>query len=128
MWVAGTRSSSSWACAIARPPTPARCLIVGSVDGRIATGLERPDVFDWSEHVRREVGSCDQGGRARLGGNDDHGYMTGVPEGVSLDGSVTGVDAGNTARSAGLMDTVSREGAFLVWIGLLITDADRPSR
>src|SRR5262245_2464236 len=57
---------------------------VAPVDGRIATGLERPDAFDWYRHVRREL--------ARLtpdvvvvgfGGIDDHDYMTGVPEGVS---------------------------------------------
>ena len=31
---------------------------VDTVDGRIATGLERPDVFDWFDHVRRECAAC----------------------------------------------------------------------
>jgi hypothetical protein len=104
---------------------------VGTVDGRIATGLERPDVFDWFEHARREVRRL----RPRavvlaIGGNDDHDYMTGVPDGVTLDGF--GGPAWSKEyrrRVAGLMDTVSRERAFLVWIGLPITrDADQSAR
>ncbi len=60
---------------------------VGKVDGRIATGLERPDVFDWFEHVRVQVRKLQPKAVVLgLGANDDHGYMTGLPEGVSLDG------------------------------------------
>jgi uncharacterized protein len=104
---------------------------VGNVDGRIATGLERPDVFDWFEHVRREVRRLrPKAVVLGLGGNDDHGYMTGVPEGVSLDGFGGPVWTSEYRRRvAGLMDTVSREGAFLVWLGLPITrDPDQSTR
>jgi hypothetical protein len=104
---------------------------VGKVDGRIATGLERPDVFDWFEHVRHEVRRLrPKAVVLGLGGNDDHGYMTGVPEGVSLDGFGGQVWTSEYRRRvAGLMDTVSREGAFLVWIGLPITrDPDQSTR
>jgi hypothetical protein len=104
---------------------------VGKVDGRIATGLERPDVFDWFEHVRREVRRLrPKAVVLGLGGNDDHGYMTGLPDGVSLDGFGGPVWTQEYRRRVGgLMDTVAGEGAFLVWVGLPITrDPDQSAR
>ncbi len=104
---------------------------VGRVDGRIASGLERPDVFNWFRHVRDQL-------RARkphavvlmFGGNDDHGFMTGLPEGVTV-----GPFGGQSwrreyaRRVGGIMDSVARAGAFLVWIGLPITrDAEQTRR
>jgi uncharacterized protein len=97
---------------------------VGDVDGRVATGLTRPDVFNWFRHVDEQVRKenvdlvvfC-------FGGNDDHDYMTGVPNGVSID------DFGDAAwtkeyrrRAGGLMDTANQAGAFVVWLGLPITN------
>jgi uncharacterized protein len=104
---------------------------LGTVDGRIATGLERPDVFDWFEHLRREVRRLrPKAVVVALGANDDHDFMTGVPEGVTLDGF--GGPAWTNEyrrRVGGLMDTVTRGGAFLVWIGLPITrDPDQSAR
>lgn len=104
---------------------------VGKVDGRIATGLERPDVFDWFDHVRVQVRTLKPKAVVLgLGANDDHGYMTGLPEGVSLDGFGGPVwTAEYRRRVAGLMDTVIREGAHAVWIGLPITsDPDQSAR
>ncbi len=58
-----------------------------------------------------------------FGGNDDHGFMTGLPEGVELDGFAgPRWTAEYRRRVGGLMDTVTRSGAHLVWIGLPITD------
>ena len=54
-----------------------------------------------------------------FGGNDDKAYMTGLPDGVSIDafgGSVWRSEYGR--RVGGLMDTINRAGAFVVWIGL----------
>lgn len=103
---------------------------VGDVDGRVATGLSRPDVFNWFKHVDEQVKEheidtvvfC-------FGGNDDNGAMTGLPEGVSLD------DFGGAKwtreyrrRVGGLMDTANQAGAFVVWLGLPITDDAAQSR
>ncbi|HXG76390.1 MAG TPA: DUF459 domain-containing protein [Gaiellaceae bacterium] len=104
---------------------------VGRVDGRIASGLERPDVFNWFRHVREQL-------RARkphavvlmFGGNDDHGFMTGLPDGVTV-GPFGGESwRGEYARRVGgIMDSVARAGAFLVWIGLPVTrDAEQTRR
>jgi hypothetical protein len=96
---------------------------IGEIDGRIASGLERPDVFNWFKHVR-EVTKREKPRAVVLmfGANDDHGFMTGLPEGKELDGFGGPTwTAEYRRRVAGIMDTVTRDGAFLVWIGLPIT-------
>jgi hypothetical protein len=96
---------------------------VGEIDGRIASGLERPDVFNWFERAR-EVMRKDRPRAVvvMFGGNDDHGFMTGLPEGAELDGfGGPRWTAEYGRRVAGIMDTVTRARAYLVWIGLPIT-------
>ncbi len=96
---------------------------VEGVDGRIASGLERPDVFNWFTRVR-EVMEKDKPRAVVLmfGGNDDHGFMTGIPEGheVGTFGSPSW-RAEYRRRVASVMDTITRNGAYLVWLGLPIT-------
>ena len=96
---------------------------VDAIDGRIASGLERPDVFNWFTHVREVMETRKP--RAvvvMFGGNDDHGFMTGVPEGreVGTFGSPTW-QAEYRRRVATVMDTVTSRGGYLVWIGLPIS-------
>jgi len=104
---------------------------IGPVDGRIASGLERPDVFNWFEHVREVMRKEKPRAVALMfGGNDDHGFMTGLPEGRELDGFGGELwTAEYRRRVGGIMDTVTRAGAVLVWIGLPITrDLDQTAR
>ena len=99
---------------------------VGKIDGRIASGLERPDVFNWFTHVREEMRSKKpRAAVVMFGGNDDHGFMTGLPEGKEIGpfGSVTW-QAEYRRRVAGIMDAITRDGAYLVWIGLPISRDD----
>ena len=104
---------------------------VGGVEGRVATGLERPDVFNWFRYVPERMRELRPNVVVlSFGGNDDHGYMTGLPAGVSLDGF--GSDswrAEYARRVGGLFDTIARQGAYAVWIGLPITrDAEQTQR
>jgi hypothetical protein len=98
---------------------------VGSVDGHVATGLERPDVYNWFERIQ-QVMRDDRPNVVvvAFGGNDDHSYMTGLPSGVSI-GSFADPSwiREYRRRVAGLMDTVIRGGGFLVWLGLPITSS-----
>ena len=93
---------------------------VGGVEGRVATGLTRPDVFNWFEEIRRQLKELKP--RAVVlgfGGNDDKAYMTGLPDGVSIDAFGGSVWRREYARRVGgLMDMINRAGAFVVWIGL----------
>ena len=103
---------------------------VGGVDGRIATGLTRPDVYNWFDEIRAQVKEL----RPRavvlaFGGNDDKSYMTGVPEGVSIG------DFGGSSwrreyarRVGGVMDVINKAGGFVIWIGLPQTQSSDQTR
>jgi hypothetical protein len=64
-----------------------------------------------------------------FGGNDDHDFMTGLPPGVTIGpfDSSTWV-AEYRRRVGGLMDSITRNGAYLVWIGLPITNDPAQTR
>jgi hypothetical protein len=102
-----------------------------AIDGRIASGLERPDVFNWFTHIREVMETRKP--RAvvvMFGGNDDHGFMTGLQEGreVGSFGSPTWRRE-YRRRLATVMDTVTSRGGYLVWIGLPISrDAEQTRR
>jgi len=98
---------------------------VGDVEGRLSTGLERPDVYNWFTRLREVMRK--EKPRAvvvMFGGNDDHGYMTGLREGQSV--SSFGSEAWREEyrrRVATIMNIATRAGAFVIWIGLPITKA-----
>jgi len=93
---------------------------VGGVDGRIATGLTRPDVYNWFDEIRSRVKELEPKVVVLdFGGNDDKAYMTGLPEGVTIDDFGGSVWRREYARRVGgVMDVINRAGAFVVWIGL----------
>ena len=99
---------------------------VGGVDGHVATGLTRPDVFNWFTHIAAEMKKL----RPKVvvlnfGANDDHGYMTGLPPGASIGSFASPAwSAEYRRRVAGVMDTVNRAGGVVVWIGLPITRSE----
>ena len=121
IWVAGDSLVITPGYAIVRAAGTSPAMEpVGTVDGRVATGLTRPDVFNWFDEIRSRVKELHP--RAVVlgfGGNDDKAYMTGLPDGTSIG------DFGSWSwrreyarRVGGLMDTINRAGAFVVWIGL----------
>ncbi len=124
LWVAGDSLVITPGYSIARAALASPVIqTVGGIDGHIATGLSRPDVFNWFTEISKQVKKL----RPKVvvlnfGANDDHGYMTGLPPGTSIGsfGSPTW-SAEYRRRVAGVMDTVNRAGATVVWIGLPIT-------
>ena len=121
LWIAGDSLVITPGYALQRAAGENRAIRpVGSIDGRVATGLARPDVFNWFREIREQLMSL----RPKVvvlafGGNDDKAYMTGLPEGVSIDRFG---DASWTReyrrRVGGLFDMINRAGAHAVWIGL----------
>lgn len=104
---------------------------MSKIDGRIASGLERPDVFNWFTHVREQMRSKKPRAVVLMfGGNDDHGFMTGLPEGKEV-GSFGSPSwrAEYRRRVGAIMETIANANAFLVWIGLPIShDAEQTLR
>ncbi len=132
LWIAGDSLVVVPAESLLRAAAGNRAIApVGKIDARIATGLERPDVFNWFTHVRDEMRKKNPGAVVLMfGGNDDHGFMTGLPEGTKV-GSF-GSPSWQTEyrrRVAGIMNTITRTGAFVVWIGLPISrDGEQTTR
>jgi len=60
-----------------------------------------------------------------FGANDNHDYMTGLPEGTTI-GSFSSPtwNAEYRRRVAAVMDTVNGVGAVVVWIGLPVAESD----
>lgn len=123
LWVAGDSLVLTPGYSLVRAAGASPVIQSVGVDGRVGTGLERPDVFNWFTEIRAQVTRL----RADVvvlgfGGNDDHRYMTGLPAGVTVDGFGTPSWRREYARRVGgLLDTVARAGAVAVWIGLPIT-------
>jgi hypothetical protein len=58
---------------------------VGGIDGHVATGLTRPDVFNWFAEIAGKVKKLHPHVVVlNFGANDNHAYMTGIPEGTSI--------------------------------------------
>jgi hypothetical protein len=130
LWIAGDSLVITPGWAIIRAAGRARAIqsvpVGDGPDGQVATGLERPDVFNWFREVAKQVRKLKPHAVVLdFGGNDDHGYMTGLPKGTSIGdfGSATW-RAEYGRRVGGMMDIANRAGAFVVWIGLPITRSD----
>jgi hypothetical protein len=130
LWVAGDSLVVTPGYAILRATGASPVMNGLSVDGRIATGLSRPDVFNWFEQIRTQVRELKPDVVVLgFGGNDDKAYMTGLPDGVEI------ADFGDAAwqreyrrRVAGVFATINRAGAHAIWIGLPQTSDPEQTR
>jgi len=121
LWIAGDSLVITPGYAIQRAAAENRAFKpVGSIDGRVATGLARPDVFNWFKEIREQLASLKPNVVVlAFGGNDDKAYMTGLPEGVSIDSFGDPAWTHEYRRRVGaLFDMIHRAGAHAVWIGL----------
>ena len=124
LWIAGDSLIVSPGYALQRVVEHSATIkSVGGVDGQIATGLERPDVFNWFTAIREKLAKLKPSVVVlSFGGNDDNGYMTGLPKGVSVTRFGDSAWANEYARRVGgVLDLISRAGAYTVWIGLPFT-------
>jgi hypothetical protein len=125
VWIAGDSLVITPGYAIARAADGSPVIqAVGGVDGHVATGLTRPDVFNWFLEIANQVKQLKPNVVVlNFGGNDDHAYMTGLPSGTSIgDFASPTWDAEYLRRVRIVMDTVNRAGGTVVWIGLPITN------
>jgi len=129
VWVAGDSLAITPGQSIERILGANKAINPLGTDGRVSTGLERPDVFNWFTHIPQELRRLDPNVVViSFGANDDHGYMTGLPEGVEVDDFATKAWVKEYRRRVGgLMDTVTRDGRLLIWIGVPITRSPEQS-
>jgi hypothetical protein len=95
---------------------------VVAVESRVATGLGRPDVYNWFERFPQAIEQL----RPRVavlsfGADDAHNYLAGAPEGVEIGplGSPSW-DAEYKRRLEGVMREFEAAHIYVVWIGLPI--------
>src|SRR5213078_2209398 len=84
---------------------------VDSVDGHVATGLERPDVYNWFQRIRDVM-------------RKEHPNVVVVAFGAF--GSAAWIKE-YRRRVGGFMDTVIRGGGFIVYIGMPIVQSPNES-
>jgi lysophospholipase L1-like esterase len=124
LWVAGDSLIIDTGYALQRAALATPVIkSVGGVDGRIGTGLERPDVFNWFLEIRSQLKALHPNAVVLgFGGNDDKGYMTGLPPDVSITAFDDPAWRREYARRVGgIIDLINRTGAYVVWVGMPIT-------
>jgi len=132
LWIAGDSLVIEPGFAIQRAIASNRAIArTPEIVGRVASGLTRPDVFNWFDAVRAQLSSLKPHAVIlAFGANDTNAYMTGLPEGVSLGsfGSAAWVRE-YRRRVAGILAIARRAGVHVVWLGLPITtDANQTRR
>jgi len=132
LWVAGDSLIIDTGYALQRAALATPVIkSVGGVDGKIGTGLDRPDVFNWFLEIRSQLKALHPNAVVLgFGGNDDKSYMTGLPAGVTITAFNDPAWRREYARRVGgLIDLINRTGAYVVWVGLPITrDPDQTAR
>jgi uncharacterized protein len=97
----------------------------GSVDYHVATGISRPDFFNWPAQLDAQM-------KARnpdvvvfmVGSNDDQSLA--APDGHTYPDYSEGWKVEYSRRAAAVMDQVIRSGRSIVWVGVpVVHDANR---
>jgi hypothetical protein len=95
--------------------------VVPQVDGRVATGLARPEVFNWPAHLEAETDRLDPDVVILTIGSNDDQPLTNAPGGATI--SPFGEAAWQEEyrrRIGGLMDQVASNGRTLILVGVPI--------
>jgi hypothetical protein len=93
--------------------------IPNGVDFRISTGISRPDVFNWPDHILSEARSQNAGAVVlTFGANDDQAIES--PDGKVQRFGTDGWVKEYRRRVGGLMDALAAQGRKVFWIGIPI--------
>lgn len=122
VWVAGDSLVVVPGQALERAVGSGGAIEVITVESRVATGLGRPDVYNWYTRFQEAIREL----RPRVavlsfGADDGHDYMAGVPAGHSLGplGSASWNEE-YRRRLEGVTTELNAAGIYVVWLGLPI--------
>jgi lysophospholipase L1-like esterase len=91
-------------------------VVAATLDGRIDTGLSRPDYFDWPAELRADLANHrPQLVVVMMGANDPQNL---VVNGTAVAYGTAGWNAVYSARVGAFMDTANAAGAHLLWVGM----------
>jgi hypothetical protein len=122
LWVAGDSLAEVPGQALER--VSGHALDVVGVESRLATGLTRPDLYNWFTRIEQVRATLHPDVAVfSFGADDAHDYMAGVPDGRQVGplGSPSWV-AEYRRRADGVTRELNAAGVFVVWLGLPIPD------
>jgi uncharacterized protein len=122
VWVAGDSLAEVPGQGLERASNPA--VDVLPVEGRLSTGLARPDLFNWYTRFTQVISALHpRVAVLSFGADDAHGYMAGVPAGKTIGplGSASW-DAEYRRRIDGVTRELNAAGVYVMWLGLPIPD------
>lgn len=116
MWVGGDSLAGVFGQSLVRMASDTG-VVDTELDYQIATGLARPDYFDWPARLKGAVELMDPDVMVViLGSNDTQGLIN--PEGEVYQPVSDGWQAEYRRRVAGTMALIQRPGRLVVWVGL----------
>jgi hypothetical protein len=118
LWVAGDSLAEVPGQALERAAGTGGSVDVVGVESRLSTGLTRPDLYNWFDRFEQELGRHPNVVVLSFGADDEHDYMSGVPDGVTVGklGSPSWVRE-YRRRVAGVTREFNQHGIYVVWIG-----------
>jgi len=128
VWVGGdSLSITPGESLIARLDGTGAATAVAPTDGLVSSGLARPEIFNWPQHLNDVVAQYNPDAMVLTIGSNDDQNLTNAPDGGSAGpvGSQEWQDE-YRRRVGGLMDSVAVDGRVLIYVGIpLIRDTDR---
>ena len=123
VWVAGDSLAEVPGQSLERITGEGASINVLSVESRLATGLTRPDVYNWFTRFPKAVAQLKpRVAVLSFGADDSHDYMTGGPAGSTVGpiGSA-GWAREYRRRVAGVTSELNAAGVYVVWLGIPIS-------
>lgn len=123
VWVAGDSLAEVPGQSLERITGERASIDVLAVESRLATGLTRPDVYNWFTRFPKAVTQLKpRVAVLSFGADDSHDYMTGVPAGQTV-GSIGSASWAYEYRRrvAGVTSELNAAGVYVVWLGIPIS-------
>lgn len=128
VWVGGdSLSITPGESLITRLDQTGAATAVAPTDGQVSTGLARPEVFNWPQHLVEVISTYNPNALVLTIGSNDDQNLTNAPGGGRAGpvGSQEWLDE-YRRRVGGLMDSIAIDGRKLFYVGIpLIRDTDR---
>ena len=125
VWVAGDSLAEVPGQSLQRITGEHSGVDVVAVESRLATGLTRPDVYNWFLRFPRAVAKLKpRVAVLSFGADDSHDYMTGAPAGATVGpiGSASWAKE-YRRRVAGVTRELNAAGVYVVWLGVPISSS-----
>lgn len=122
VWVAGDSLADVPGQALERVANPAFKVV--DVESRLATGLARPDLYNWFTRIQDAANQlAPKVAVFSFGADDAHDFMAGVPAGKHVGALGTASwNAEYRRRVDGVTRELNAQGVHVVWLGLPIPD------